>query len=143
MKESITWPELVEVARSGLASREPFDVHTGDLMARGIVAMDAEMHAIVAGSAVPLSPSDRPPRLVDREALHREPLRSIIEHAIGMARAIVLHTGKAGLTRICLTPEVGLMIGLTPSTSMDISTPGGPVELYVEATPRSYGTFEV
>lgn len=79
--------------------------------------------------------------IVKRELLHTEPFRSIIEHTVGMAQAVAVHSGKRGITRICLTPDFGLMLGLLPMQSIDISTPAGLVELYVEATERLSGRF--
>jgi len=76
---------------------------------------------------------------VDREILNREPFRSIVEHAIGMTNAVAEYSGKRGITRICLTPDFGLMLGLLPRQSIDVSTPSGLVELYVEATARLSG----
>lgn len=62
---TITWPELVNLASAGLASREPFDVAQGDLMARGIVAMDAAMKDALGERRAFLPASARPPGFTD------------------------------------------------------------------------------
>ena len=80
---------------------------------------------------------------IDNYILHREPFRSVIEHTQEMALAIVEVTGKHGLMRISLTPDLGLAFGALPGQSIQIMTAVGQVDLYVEATPRSYGTFTV
>jgi hypothetical protein len=63
--DTITWPELVNLARIGLVSREPFDVAQGDLMARGIVAMDHAMGEVLGERRAFMPASALPPGLTD------------------------------------------------------------------------------
>lgn len=72
---------------------------------------------------------------VDHEILHREPFRSIVEHTLEMANAIAEATGHRGLTRICITPEIGLALGALPGQSIEIMTAVGKVELYIDDAP--------
>ncbi len=78
--------------------------------------------------------------VIDTQALFREPLHTIIEHTLTLAHAVLSLTGKRGITRISVTPDLGLAIGATPGTSVDIMTAAGRVEIYVEATQRASGT---
>lgn len=68
-----------------------------------------------------------------------EPGCSIIEHLNEMACAIVNYTGRHGITRLSLTTEVGLMLGIAPGTSIDIATAAGRVEVYCERWPLPTG----
>jgi hypothetical protein len=72
-----------------------------------------------------------------------DPLGPITERIFELADAIYNRTGRHGITRISLTPEVGLVFGIAPGTSMDLATPAGRVELYAERAPRLAGTFTI
>lgn len=86
--------------------------------------------------------SEYDPFFADRW-LRAEPGRSIVEHLSELACAIANHTGRHGVTRLSLTTEVGLILGIAPGASLDIATAAGSVEVYCERTPRTAGTCEV
>jgi hypothetical protein len=79
----------------------------------------------------------------DRHILNQEPFSSIVEHVVAMALAVENTTGKRGIARISITPDLGSRIGLLPAHSLDIATPVGVVELYVEAAPRFCGIASI
>jgi hypothetical protein len=72
-----------------------------------------------------------------------DPLGPITGHIFELADAICERTGRHGITRISLTPEVGLAFGIAPGTSLDLHTPSGRVEVYAERGPRFAGTFTI
>jgi hypothetical protein len=72
-----------------------------------------------------------------------DPLGPITEHIFELANAVYERTGRHGITRISLTPEVGLAFGIVPGTSIDVNTPVGRVEVYAERAPRFAGTFTI
>ncbi len=75
------------------------------------------------------------------DILHREPMRTLIEHLDTLATRLYQRAGQHGITRISVTPSLGLALGVAPGTSVDLATPTGRVEVYVERTPRSEGAF--
>jgi len=69
---------------------------------------------------------------VDHEILNREPFRSIVEHVTEMAQEIAEHTGRRGLTRVCVTPDLGLALGALPGQSIEVMTAVGIVKIHVD-----------
>lgn len=78
---------------------------------------------------------------VQRVNVHAEPLATVIDAVNALATRLYERTGRHGISRISLTPEVGLMLGIVPGTSMDVNTTVGRVEVYAERAARSEGTF--
>lgn len=71
------------------------------------------------------------------------PIRQIAAEIHALASAVYERTGRHGVTRISLTPDVGLSFGIAPGTSLDVATSAGRVEVYAEATPRQIGTYNL
>lgn len=70
-------------------------------------------------------------------------LRAIAEHVIALAQTVAIATGQHGLTRISLAHDLGRAISVQPGGSVDIMTPSGRVEIYVESCARSEGTAKI
>lgn len=72
-----------------------------------------------------------------------EPMRTLVECLQKMAERLLNDTGRHGVTRLSLTPEVGPMLGIMPGTSVDVQTWAGPVEVYCERSPRQSGFVDL
>lgn len=79
--------------------------------------------AYMEGPALPLTP----PRVV-----RDPPICQIADDIDNLASTIFTRTGRHGITRISLTPDVGLAFGIAPETSVDVQTSVGRVEVYAE-----------
>lgn len=71
------------------------------------------------------------------------PICQLAEEIDALAGAVMTRTGRHGITRISLTPDVGLSFGIAPGTSVDVATSAGRVEVYAEVTSRLVGTFHI
>ena len=68
----------------------------------------------------------------------------VIEAIMRLAVAASQQTmTKRPIARISLAADFGLACGIAPSTSIDVHTPAGPVEVYCEPVPRSYGVIRI
>jgi hypothetical protein len=123
-------------------------VSTDDEKLSGIVlasgqatAQGGDVHEELTAAVESIAMTGRAAQRVDRTIL--DPLGPVTEHIFELADAIYNRTGRHGITRISLTPEVGLAFGIVPGTSMDVQTPVGRVEVYAERGPRLGVTFTV
>jgi hypothetical protein len=123
-------------------------VSTDDEKLSGIVlasgqatAQGSDIHKELAAAVESIAMTGRAAQRVDRTIL--DPLGPVTEHIFELADAIYNRTGRHGITRISLTPEVGLAFGIAPGTSIDVQTPAGRVEVYAERGPRVAGTFTI
>lgn len=75
----------------------------------------------------------------------RHPILShpVAEALTDLAERLYERTGRHYITRLSVTPDAGLNMGIVPGTSVDVQTTWGPVEVYAERSPRAAGTFEV
>lgn len=78
-----------------------------------------------------------------RDPLDNEPLRTLVGLLQQMTEHVAVHTGYKGITRLSLSHEFGPCVGILPSTSIDVATAAGRVEIYCEAHPRAEGTFRI
>lgn len=72
-----------------------------------------------------------------------EHLAPLYEPLAALTEAVLERTGRHGITRVSLAPDVGLSFGIAPGTSVDVHTPAGRVEVYAERGPRHEGTFTI
>lgn len=76
------------------------------------------------------------------DPIHREPLRSFIEHLSAMATGLMRSTGHP-LRRITLPVDTALLLGLPPGSSMLIATAAGTVLVSSDTPMLHHATFPV
>lgn len=72
-----------------------------------------------------------------------DPLGRVTDPIFELASAVFECTGRHGITRISLTPDLGLALGIAPGSSVDVQTPVGRVEVYAERTARAEGVVQI
>jgi hypothetical protein len=114
----------------------------GIVLASGqATAQGVDVHEELAAAVESIAMTGRAAQRVDRTIL--DPLGPVTERIFELTDAIYNRTGRHGITRISLTPDVGLVFGIVPGTSIDVQTPAGRVEFYAERAPRVAGTFTI
>lgn len=69
--------------------------------------------------------------------MHEEPWRSMIERIDALTSDIYRLTGRLGITRISVTSDLGLQLGIPPGTTAYISVSCGQIAIYCEDGLRS------